>query len=1012
MEGTLHLLQGELYQARRSPEDLKKAVEEFDRAQAAGQAVTPTAVMRLAQIDIQLGQHDRALARLGALRSQGKGGPAAEHLTILTLEEKGEKARARELLQEARGRFPKSAELAGLEAAILVKDGKPVEADAALERFLRAEPENHNLVILRAQIQADDLKAPDRARALLEGIAERSDNSAPMVQLAVLELDLGRLDEAAAVVARIRARWKDSATVDILDAQVALKRGRANEAIEHFNTALRKDPDNKVVQYWKAQLDGRSGSVAEAARALEDIVRDKPVKEVEAGTTLLSAAQSALAGLSLQARDFDEAIRRFEELKGNRGALSRGDRWKLITAYVNKGQWPQARREIASILNDGRPSFDERVRGANFYRQQGENAAALAQIDYVLRVEPTHPAAVVTRSYILLDEKQLDRAAAILRTAIDKTAGDGKTKPPAVFYLMLAAVENENAPAMSALSRALKVLDDGLILHPQAPELVQARYVALTAADRQADALAFIEAKAKEDPKGPFRRVLVEKLREQRQYDRAGQLLSELHKEFPDESNLAAALVQIVSLQAAEAAARGQSDRQRRLEDRAEAMIREYRGRYPDNTAFLQAECDMAARRGDFTRAIALTRDIDKVARASTLGPLLRVRLFTILNRPDEVARAYGEAIDRERGARQLDYRVLLGQVRLKLGDAEEAMRQAGLVTSQDKKRPDARILLARALAESGATPAERAGRRREAVSRLQAVLQDLPKVREAYQALAEIHLKAGDRAAAVVALKDNLGAIPDDAVAAGQLVQLLSERRPDGQAALEADMAAALRIADQLDGRDSKGVMALALAAGFQRAGRLDLAEPRARKAAARLDSPAAHLTLGDILLAIAEGQPRSEATRKIFVESVAEYDRVIQAVPDSVEAVNNKAWILHTYLDRSRDALEIAQALKLRAVPVVLPCEFYDTLGAIQESVGQARDAEASYLEGLKKDSGNPALNFHFARLLAADRARASKARSHLARALAGRERLSPTMAREAERLLHDLGGEMRAN
>ena len=42
MEGTLHLLRGELHQARRGPDDLKKAVEEFDKALAAGQAVTPT----------------------------------------------------------------------------------------------------------------------------------------------------------------------------------------------------------------------------------------------------------------------------------------------------------------------------------------------------------------------------------------------------------------------------------------------------------------------------------------------------------------------------------------------------------------------------------------------------------------------------------------------------------------------------------------------------------------------------------------------------------------------------------------------------------------------------------------------------------------------------------------------------------------------------------------------------------------------------------------------------------
>ena len=51
---------------------------------------------------------------------------------------------------------------------------------------------------------------------------------------------------------------------------------------------------------------------------------------------------------------------------------------------------------------------------------------------------------------------------------------------------------------------------------------------------------------------------------------------------------------------------------------------------------------------------------------------------------------------------------------------------------------------------------------------------------------------------------------------------------------------------------------------------------------------------------------------------------------------------------------------------MPVALPCEFFDTLGAIQESVGQTRDAEASYLEGLRRTPRNPALNFHFGKLL----------------------------------------------
>ena len=72
-----------------------------------------------------------------------------------------------------------------------------------------------------------------------------------------------------------------------------------------------------------------------------------------------------------------------------------------------------AKRELASILNDTKtpPTDDERVRGANFYRQHKEDAAALAQLDYVLKVNPTNPGAVVTRSFIFLRAKKYDEAA-------------------------------------------------------------------------------------------------------------------------------------------------------------------------------------------------------------------------------------------------------------------------------------------------------------------------------------------------------------------------------------------------------------------------------------------------------------------------------------------------------------------------------------------------------------------------------------------------------------------------
>ncbi len=145
---------------------------------------------------MQLGRYDSALARIDQLRAKGQGGPSAENLAVLTFEEQGKKAEAWKLLREARTRYPKSAELAGLEAAIANRDGKPEEADRVLKEYLAGDPDNVTLTMMRAQILADPLKRPKDARAILADLAERSDNSSPLVQLAQLELDADDLESA------------------------------------------------------------------------------------------------------------------------------------------------------------------------------------------------------------------------------------------------------------------------------------------------------------------------------------------------------------------------------------------------------------------------------------------------------------------------------------------------------------------------------------------------------------------------------------------------------------------------------------------------------------------------------------------------------------------------------------------------------------------------------------------------------------------------------------------------
>ena len=1009
MRSALHQLSGELYQARRGPGDLERAAEEFKKVAALSGETDGGATLRLAQIDVQQGRHDEAMARIDQLRGEGKGGPAAENLAALILEEQGKKEEARAVVAAARAKYPKSVEIVGLEAALKVKDGKSEEAEKLLADFLAGDPANVTLAMLRAQILADALDRPDDARKVLTEIGDRTDNSAPLVQLTQLEMGRGDLEAAAAVIAKIRGRWREASTGDILDGQLALKRGEIPAAIAHFDEALKKDPENKVVQFWKAQLDGRTGATSEAAEALERIVRDGPVKEVDAGVTLMSAAQSALASLSLQNGNVDDAIRRYEELRRNseNGTLSRADRWQLIAAYDAKDQWPIAKRELAAILNDANdpPSPEDRVRGADLYRRHKEDASALAQLDYVLKVSPANPSGAVMRAVIHLQAQELEQAAGVLRRAIEMGSKDGNKASEAV-YLMLAVVENETPPTETSSSRALKIIDEGLAVQPASMPLAQAKYLALAKAGDPKEALAFVEAKAKDDPKGPYRRMLIDVYRDQKNFDGAEALLRELAAESPNDVTVASALVEVVSLAAADAVAAGDAERIRSAEEKTEKLIREYRTRFPTSLTFLQAECDQAARRGDFTRAVGVTEEIDKLAKGSAVGPLLRARLFSMQNRPREVARSYAEAVERE--PRRLDVRLWLGKTEMELGNVDEALRQAEYVLETKKDDAEALLLQARALGASGIGEVQREAARSKAVAQLESAIAADPRLVEGYRTLAEIEMQRNRRPAAVDALKRGLAANPNDGTTLAQYVQLLSEADPTNPGARPIGLDDAKKLVAEVAKTDKTGSLILAAAVGYHKAQRLDLALPLAEKAAEMLDSPVAHLNLGDLLLSLAESQPEPDKARAYHERAVAEYDRVLEERPTSVEAVNNKAWILHSSLGRGQEALELIQGLLERVDNATLPGEFYDTLGAIQEAVGRPVDAEKSYQTGLERSPDLAVLHYHYGKLIAADKSRGARAKDHLAKAIAAREQLSPAMAEDAVRLVQQIGAD----
>jgi predicted Zn-dependent protease len=993
---SLHILNAELLEARRTPEALRQARDEYRKAIESGQPRSPQLELRLAQLDAKLGDPEAAMRAIESLSIDPQTGPAAEQLAVITLHQHGKVQKAKERLAAARKSFPDSPGLAGLDASLSVAADKPSDADATLAAYLAAHPGSEELTLYRARVLSGSLGKLDEARSLLCTFAAHSHTSAPLVQLALL--DLARKDYSAVTrtISAVRERWSEAATADLLDAQLALARGDATAAASHLQTALTKDPNNKVALFWKARLDEVHGQAAEAQRVFEQILRDRPTKEIDEGLPLASAAQWALATMALEHQEFDTAVSRFESLLSDRQAneLARPARWNLAQARAARGETQRALQEVEALLAEPATTLEERVQAADFLRRHGAEAAADRQIEKVLADNPTHAGAITYRAMLLMSHKQLSEAAQLVRTTID--AG----KAPAGLYLLLAAIEN--LAGDSGLARARSAVDEGLAAFPDNLELLRARYQLMTLA-RDPKALDELEHRLKDPTDAAAQSILLTAYRERRLFEKAITLTESNIADGDTSARQAQILADLILLHIQRAAfsrQQGDSAAAEAALEQARTRLVEARRRFPARTRFVELEGEVALEAGDLPRADLLAQELSDTERGSPAGPILKARIAAAKGMTSDAVSAYEEAVERNPGQSQL--RLALARAQLNAGKFDAAVRQTDLVLGAEQDSPAAMVLKAQALAFRKASPREVQANREEAVRLLETVVQKAPGTAEAYHLLSDLYALLGRKDEAIDALKSCRKAFPDDDTAISLLVHRLIQPTDQGQPADPRLVEEAELVASKYAENDDQGMRSLALAVGFHRGGRPDLALPWAEKAAAANSAAVVSLTLGDILLAIAESRPPVEAARPHFERAVEAYTRVLSDEPDSIEAINNKAWILHRYLGQNALALELAESYARRADPDALPAEFLDTLGAIQLAAGKVEEAESSFQDGLRKQPEHPFLNYHMGKAVLERTGDVARARPHLVKALDGKAELPESMAREIAQLL----------
>lgn len=1005
---TILMLEGEIAQARKTPEQLRVAYAKFQEAIRAGQELTPALKVRLAQIQIVLGRTDVGLGMIEDLRKDGRGGAAAEKLAVLTLLEQQRRDEAYQTLDEARRRYPDDEDLVALHSALKIRDGKAEEADALLAEFLETHPASVKIAQTRAQVLADQLNRRHQARALLAETANRSKASGPLAQLALMDLADGDLAAVESHIAEMRKRWPDSAAADLLASQLALVRGDRAEVSRLLAEAVRKDPTNKIALYWKANLDLAGGARDDAQEALNQLASADLTKEIEPGLSLSKAAELSLARAAAREGNLDEALDRLRELiredenHQGHGRLSRRARWQIVTLHVAKNEVDEAFKQTQAILNDpiNPPQPEDRLQAARVFRDLKRPAEAVAQLDLVLKDQPGRIDALVSKALCLHDLQKDHEGAEVIRRAIAD-----HPQAPADLYGMLAAFENLLPPAETRAERIARILDEGLAREPNNPDLIRAKVQSLALAQGPDQAIEYLKQRAAENPDGIANRLLVAALRERQRFDEADQLVSRLRQRQPRDRSLALESIQLAEIRSRQALEQGDLEQADALMETTRERIEEARRAFPEAVEFVEAACELALRQGRPDQAMQLSQQLDKLDPTSMGGPLTRAQVYLEQGQSVLAIEQMEEAL--KRNPRRLDLRIRMGELLLDLGRPAETLTQADWVLKRVPNHGVATILKARALTALTASAEKAAANRREAIALLSNLVQARPRLVEAAQRLAELHLIEGRRDDAVKVIETTLQANPNDAAAVGQLVQVLTAPLQD-QPVGKAELARAEGIAESAAQNDPEGRIALAVSIGYAKSRRLDEAILWADRAV-QVERPStfAWLHLAGLLLSRAELTPDHPQARSGLEQAAHLYAQALARQPNLIEAANNRAWILHRHLGRHQEAMEVVNALTRRIDPSLLPPAFFDTAGSIQEALGRTEEAERSYARGLERLPNEPVLNFHLGRLLANDPSRTQTALEHLRRAQAGQARLKPDMKRELDALLARLGG-----
>lgn len=291
---------------------------------------------------------------------------------------------------------------------------------------------------------------------------------------------------------------------------VAYTQGNYNMAIQAYTKAVDADPTNEIAVQGLASAYARAGRPEEAIGVYEEILQRTPDDAVilyNLGTLLSDLGQRERAMTTLErtvevAPTFDDAL------------------FNLALMHEQDGSWQRALELYERLLETNPEDLEARVHRASALAGLGDLAGARAEFEAVIELDPRLGSTYLALAQAERSAGNAERARAAYETAIEQAA-DARARAQAAFELGNLLAQTDTAGAIAALrlatrhapevaaarfalarllgqtgrfDEAAREFGAGLERNPAAVDAHVGRAIALLLAEREADALAALDA--------------------------------------------------------------------------------------------------------------------------------------------------------------------------------------------------------------------------------------------------------------------------------------------------------------------------------------------------------------------------------------------------------------------------------------------------------------------------------------------------------------------------------------